>query len=47
MSHVTCNDETAARAQQLGRAAVRALYAEISLEPKPGLVSFSHFILWR
>ncbi|TXT40853.1 MAG: triphosphoribosyl-dephospho-CoA synthase [Comamonadaceae bacterium] len=26
--------------QQLGRAAVRALYAEISLEPKPGLVSF-------
>lgn len=27
-------------AQELGRAAVRALYAEISLEPKPGLVSF-------
>jgi triphosphoribosyl-dephospho-CoA synthase len=26
--------------QQVGRAAVRALYAEISLEPKPGLVSF-------
>lgn len=26
--------------QAIGRAAVRALYAEISLEPKPGLVSF-------
>jgi triphosphoribosyl-dephospho-CoA synthase len=26
--------------QQVGRAAVRALYAEIALEPKPGLVSF-------
>ena len=26
--------------QPIGRAAVRALYAEISLEPKPGLVSF-------
>ena len=26
--------------QRVGRAAVRALYAEISLEPKPGLVSF-------
>jgi len=32
--------ENVVRAQQLGRAAVRALYAEISLEPKPGLVSF-------
>lgn len=30
----------AAHAQQVGRAAVRALYAEIALEPKPGLVSF-------
>ncbi|NMM18776.1 MAG: triphosphoribosyl-dephospho-CoA synthase MdcB [Rhodoferax sp.] len=29
-----------AGAQPLGRAAVRALYAEIALEPKPGLVSF-------
>lgn len=29
-----------ARARQTGRAAVRALYAEIALEPKPGLVSF-------
>jgi triphosphoribosyl-dephospho-CoA synthase len=29
-----------ATAWQIGRAAVRALYAEISLEPKPGLVSF-------
>lgn len=27
-------------AQQVGRAAVRALYMEIALEPKPGLVSF-------
>ncbi len=27
-------------AQQLGLAAVRALYAEVALEPKPGLVSF-------
>ncbi|MGB8339405.1 MAG: triphosphoribosyl-dephospho-CoA synthase MdcB [Burkholderiales bacterium] len=27
-------------ARQIGRAAVRALYAEIALEPKPGLVSF-------
>lgn len=27
-------------AQRSGRAAVRALYAEIALEPKPGLVSF-------
>ncbi len=26
--------------QHIGRAAVRALYAEIALEPKPGLVSF-------
>jgi triphosphoribosyl-dephospho-CoA synthase len=26
--------------RQVGRSAVRALYAEISLEPKPGLVSF-------
>lgn len=26
--------------QHLGRAAVRALYAEVALEPKPGLVSF-------
>ena len=31
---------TYAGAQPLGRAAVRALYAEIALEPKPGLVSF-------
>lgn len=29
-----------ANARQLGRTAVRALYAEIALEPKPGLVSF-------
>ena len=28
---------TYAGAQPLGRAAVRALYAEIALEPKPGL----------
>jgi len=34
------DDTTEARSQQLGRAAVRALYAEIALEPKPGLVSF-------
>lgn len=40
MSNVTPRDEGVARSQQLGRAAVRALYAEISLEPKPGLVSF-------
>ena len=30
----------AADAQTLGLAAVRALYAEVALEPKPGLVSF-------
>lgn len=29
-----------ANARQLGHVAVRALYAEIALEPKPGLVSF-------
>lgn len=29
-----------AQARQFGRAAVRALYAEVALEPKPGLVSF-------
>ncbi len=33
-------DDTAARSVQIGRAAIRALYAEIALEPKPGLVSF-------
>lgn len=33
-------DKESARSQLLGRVAVRALYAEISLEPKPGLVSF-------
>ena len=40
MSNFIRSDDAAARSQQLGRAAVRALYAEISLEPKPGLVSF-------
>jgi len=40
MSSFIRSDDVAARSQQLGRAAVRALYAEISLEPKPGLVSF-------
>ena len=40
MSRFTCRDVAVVRSQQLGRAAVRALYAEISLEPKPGLVSF-------
>jgi triphosphoribosyl-dephospho-CoA synthase len=40
MSHFSRCDVAVARSQQLGRAAVRALYAEISLEPKPGLVSF-------
>ena len=40
MSRSTCSDAAVVRSQQLGRAAVRALYAEISLEPKPGLVSF-------
>ena len=40
MSNLIRSDEVVARSQQLGRAAVRALYVEISLEPKPGLVSF-------
>ena len=40
MNGLTFNNAAVARSQQLGRAAVRALYAEISLEPKPGLVSF-------
>lgn len=40
MSPSAPHDEVVTRSQGLGRAAVRALYAEISLEPKPGLVSF-------
>jgi triphosphoribosyl-dephospho-CoA synthase len=36
----TVSAKLCAHAQQLGRAAVRALYTEIALEPKPGLVSF-------
>ncbi|MBC7620494.1 MAG: triphosphoribosyl-dephospho-CoA synthase MdcB [Candidatus Saccharibacteria bacterium] len=39
---MTASDCTAqqTRLQGLGRQAVRALYAEVALEPKPGLVSF-------
>lgn len=33
-------DRLSSNARQVGRAAVRALYTEIALEPKPGLVSF-------
>ena len=40
ISQIARSDVAVTGSQQLGRAAVRALYAEISLEPKPGLVSF-------
>ena len=40
ISQIARSDAAVTGSQQIGRAAVRALYAEISLEPKPGLVSF-------
>lgn len=40
MNRIPCSIESARHSHQLGRAAVRALYSEIALEPKPGLVSF-------
>jgi len=37
---MTASPSPAPRIAQLARSAVRALYAEVALEPKPGLVSF-------